>query len=236
MGSMFGKYYTPQQPGSFLAASGFAKTNKINKQKFDKWALKQTAISLHKPRRKRFPRSKTIAPTHNFQGQADLIDMTNISKYNAYKYILVYIDVFSRFVYAIPLKDKTALSVTKAFQQIFSKEQPQMLQTDAGTEFKNSTMQTFLKSKNITHFHTWNFDTKATLAERFIQTIKTKIYRYFTAKNTYKWDDVLQKMIKSYNNSIHRTLKMTPNNARRPENNLVLWHRQYSKSIKKNNE
>ena len=68
---------------------------------------------------------------------------------------------------------------------------------------------------------------KAAMVERFNRTLKTKIWRYFTAKNTFKWIDELQNFVRAYNHSVHRSIKMKPNDVT-PENAMDVWMKQYS--------
>ena len=71
--------------------------------------------------------------------QADLVDMSAISKYNdGYKFLLTCIDVFSKYAWAIPLKNKSSKSVVAAFELSFGDRRPANLQTDKGTEFVNA--------------------------------------------------------------------------------------------------
>ena len=94
------------------------------------------------------------------------------------------------------------------------------LQTDRSFEFFNALFRVFLKEYNIQHFSTHNFVIKASIVERFIQTLKTKLGRYLTFKNTRKYTDVLPDFVRSYNNTHHTSIGCTPNlvNDRNLEN------------------
>ena len=85
-----------------------------------------------------------------------------------------------------------------------------MVQSDKGTEFLNSTFQSMLKRSGIKFYTSENEDLKASVVERFNRTLKTKMYRYFTYKNTRRYVDVLDDMLYSYNNTYHRSIGMTP--------------------------
>ena len=101
--------------------------------------------------------------------------------------MLVVIDAFSKYALAQPIKKKTGKEVTEAFGRISKEAQgrkPQKLETDAGKEFYSGTFQEFVKSHGIHHFSTHG-DAKASVAEIFIHTLKSKLYRYFTAANTW---------------------------------------------------
>lgn len=138
--------------------------------------------------------------------------MQPISKENrGFRYILVVVDVLSRYVFAVPIKDKTGNSVVNAFEKIFSKYKriPKKVQTDDGTEYFNANFKSFLRKKNIIHYST-SSDVKAAIAERFIRTLKAKIYKYFTAKKTLHYLQVLPKLIHGYNHRVHSAHKKRP--------------------------
>ena len=82
--------------------------------------------------------------------------------------------------------------------------------SDKGTEFLNSMFQSMLKRRGIKFYTSKNEDLKARMVERFNRTLKTKIYRYFTYKNTRRYVDVLDDMLHSYNNTYHRSIGMAP--------------------------
>jgi hypothetical protein len=84
------------------------------------------------------------------------------------------------------------------------------MQSDKGTEFVNATVQQYLK-RHVVDFHTThNLDMKGGVIERFNRTVKTKMYKYFTMNNTYRYLDVINSLLASYNNSVHSSIAMTP--------------------------
>ena len=166
------------------------------------------------------------------QWQADLADMRSLNQYNDnYNYILTVIDVLSKYAWAVPIKRKTGDYVVEAFKSIFKERVPKMLQTDHGTEFINKKTQDLFKSHNIEWFETYN-ETKAQIVERFNRTLKDRMYKYFTANNTKRWIDVLPDLIHNYNNSYHRSIKMTPVQA--TENPGKAWDNLYNQEQSKN--
>ncbi len=121
------------------------------------------------------------------------------------------ISVFSKKAYACVLKTKTGSEVAKAFASVLSESDvPKKVQTDEGKEFFNKTFKALIKKHSIIHFAT-SSDLKASVIERFNRTLKTRMWRYFTAINTQRYIDVLQNLLKSYNNSYHCSIKMKPN-------------------------
>jgi hypothetical protein len=119
--------------------------------------------------------------------------------------------VLSRYAWVVPLKDKTGKNLKEAFEVIFKLErQPIRLQTDRGTEFTNRVFQKFLKENNVHFFTTYNDETKASIVERFNRTLKTKMWKYFTHRETLTYVDVLPDMVASYNHTVHRTIGIPP--------------------------
>ena len=139
-----------------------------------------------------------------------MVDPQNLSRYNkGYKYLLTCIDIFSKYAFVLPLKTKQGQELVQAFQKILSTgRKPTKLQTDQGTEFLNRVFQKFLRDNNI-DFFTVNSGLKASVVERFNRTFKNKMYKYFTAKNTLTYINVLQ-LVSSYNNTYHRSIKLKP--------------------------
>lgn len=188
------------------------------------WLQTQDAYTLHRPTRLNFPRNHYFVFNIDDLWEADLIDMSKLKNNNDnYRYILTVIDVFSKFGFTHLLKTKGAAEVTKAFKNIIDKSEkegarfkrsPKKLQTDRGLEFKNVILKRFLTSRGISlQFPLTQSKNKASIAERFNRTIQTYIYKYFTARNTTRYVDVLPKITNVYNNSVHRTIKMKPKNV-----------------------
>ena len=116
------------------------------------------------------------------------------------RYLLTCIDVFTKRAWAIPIKAKFARGVADAFEKIADEGQCNMVQSDKGTEFLNSTFQAILQRRGI-HFYTGeNKNLKASVVERFNRILKTKMYRYFTHANMRRYVDVLDDLVHSYNN------------------------------------
>ena len=184
--------------------------------------------------KKKCQRRKTITLYPDSQHHADLANFLLLKNNNdGNQFLLIVIDVFSRFAYCEPVKSKKSTAVIQAFENIYCRA-PNLvyLQTDHGNEFTNKALEKWLRQQNISLFQTHNYDTKAALAERLIRTLKTKLWRYFKANNTFKYIDVLNDLMFSCNNSCHRTIKTTPSAARH-EDQQTLWIRQYGDAVKK---
>ena len=211
-------YFDPRHPASFTSPSILRKhaDKKFTVKRLKDFLSRHDAYTLHKPVRKRFKRRKIFTLGINDLYQADLADLSSLSKYNDnYKFLLVVIDVFSKKAWVYPLKNKSAKTVTEAFTRLFERQQPAHLQTDKGTEFVNSQLQKLLKDKGINFYTSENEDIKAACAERFCRTLKTKMWKYFTFVGNYRYIDVLDDLVDSYNDTYHSTIKMAPNQVTR---------------------
>ena len=144
---------------------------------------------------------------------ADLVDMQAFSSFNkGFKYILTVIDVVSKYAWTVPIKDKSAASVTKTFEKIISDRIPKKLWVDEGKEFYNATFKKLLDKHKTDIYSTFN-EGNAVVIERFNRTLKNIMWKYFTANNTRFYLDALDQMVKHYNEKVHSTIKMTPKEA-----------------------
>ena len=141
------------------------------------------------------------------------------------------VDVFSKYGWVVPLKFKTGVAVRDALDQIFKEHKCKKLLCDKGTEFYNKEVKKLLKSLNITIYSTEN-EEKCSVVERWNLTIKSKLWRYFTANNTHRYIDILGALITKYNNTRHRSVRMTPIEARKPENHDRVFRNLYTKKMK----
>lgn len=175
----------------------------------------QDAYTLTKGARRKFQRSRVVVEGIDSMWDVDLLDMTSLSKENnGIKYLLVAIDIFSRFAWCVELKGKKSTDIVQAFQKLFQQRtnsrRPSIIRTDKGGEFRNKSVKTYLASLNIHHFEAHNTETKATYVERFNKTIKHKIVRYLLHNRTNIYYNVLDQLLSSYNNSVHQSLGRSP--------------------------
>ena len=231
---LIAKYNDPEAKGSLGGVKRFAEAQKISLKKARRLLEKDLSYSLHKPRRQRFPTIPVVAEGVDHQWVADLVEVQRLAKYNnGNRYLLMVIDVLSKHAWVQPMKAKTGVALVKAFGKILkeSGRKPIQLQTDLGKEFYNRTFQAFLKKENIHHFST-SGDAKASVVERFNRTFKSRLYRYFTAANTLKFVNVLQALVKGYNESKHRSIGMAPTEVTL-KNEREVWDRLYGTKKKK---
>ena len=170
------------------------------------WLQSKDTYTFHKPVRYNFLRNRLILIRIDDQWQADLVDHSSLAHFNkGYKFLLTCVDIFFKFAWVVPLKNKSGETLVNGFQSILDLgRSTEKLQTDKGTEFLNRNFHSFLKQKNI-HFFTTNSELKASVVEHFNRTSKTRMWKYFTAKNTCVYIDILQDIVHVYNDSYHRT-------------------------------
>ena len=142
-----------------------------------------------------------------------------ISNNKSYRYIFIVIDSFSKYLWAIPLKNKHSQTITNEFSNILStsKRKPLKIESDRGTEFYNNVFQNFLKAKNIQHYSRYT-DKGRSIAERVIRTLRSLLKKPVFEKGKADWLSELSPVIKKYNNTIHHSIKMTPNRAGKKSN------------------
>ena len=194
----------------------------ITRADVDRWFEEQLTYTLHKPARVRFARNKTIVKSIDDQWQADLCDMQSKSRENDDNtFILTCIDCFSKFAWAESLQQKSADDIIEAMERIFaSGRKPKRLQTDKGSEFTNAKVQRFLRKHNV-KFFTTDSEQKASIVERFNRTLKTRMFKYFTNANTYRYVDVLASLVRGYNATHHRSIKMKPKDVQRHHQSII---------------
>ena len=138
--------------------------------------------------------------------------MQLISKFNkGFRFLLCVIDIFSKYAWVVPLIDKKGISIVNAFQKIIkeSDKKPDKIWVDKGREFYNNSCKKWLKDNDIEVYSIHN-EGKSVVTERFISTLKNKIYKYMTSISKNVYIDKLDYIVDEYNNTYHRTIKMKP--------------------------
>ena len=172
-------YYNPSNPASFSGPDKLYQFVKkdgkymISKYRIRKWLQREDAFSLQRESRKPIKRSRIVVADIDDQWSADLMDMVKFAKSNqGVRFILVVIDVFSKYLWLRPLKDKKGTSIVEAFESIFKEgRKPERIRTDKGQEFRAKVVESVFKSKSIRHMFAES-DVKASISERVIKTIK----------------------------------------------------------------
>ena len=137
--------------------------------------------------------------------------MQLIRKFNrGLRFLLCVNDIFSKYASVVPLKDKKGVSIVDAFQKILhdSDRKPSKIWVNKGSEFYNNSFKKWLKD-NIEMYLIYN-EGKSVVAERFVRTLKTKIYKYMALMSKNVCIDKLDDIAGEYNSTYHRTIKMKP--------------------------
>ena len=179
-----------------------------------------------KPPRKNYPTNKIIYDHIDEIWSIDLADFSDYKTSNniGFRYIFIVIDNFSKYLWAIPLKNKYSQTITNEFSNILtkSKRKPLKLESDRGTEFYNSIFQNFLKLKNIHHYSRFT-DKGPSIAERVIRTVRSLLKKPVFEKGNADWISELPSVIRKYNNTIHHSIKMTPIRASKKANEKIVY-------------
>jgi hypothetical protein len=190
----------------------------------------QRTYTLHKPRRVRYQRQRTVPKGYFTDFQVDLADFQKLAKFNAqFKYLLVGVEVLSRQVYAVPVKTKKSADMKQAFNIMFSQlpALPWSVMSDRGMEFDSREMKDYFTSKDVAKHSAVNVETKASMAERMIRTLKNRLYRYFTERRTLRWVEAVPKITEAVNNSVNRITGLRPSQVNF-QNASEVWDRLYS--------
>ena len=153
----------------------------------------QLANELHKPIIRKFKKRKVYYSFKDNIWGVDLADMQLISKYNkGIKYLLCVIDLFSKYAWVVTLKDKKGATITNAFQKVLnsSKRKPNEIWVDHDSEFYNSYLKKLLKDNDVI-----KEIKESVVAERFLKTLKNKIYKHMTAVGKNVYFDILDDIV-----------------------------------------
>ena len=171
----------------------------------------QLANELHKPIIRKVEKRKVYSTFKDNIWGVDLADMQLLSKYNkGIRSLLCVIDIFSKYAWVVPLKDKKGISIVKTFQSILkqSNSKPNKIWVDKGPEFYNAYFKKWLRDNDV--MYSTHNEGKSVVAERFIRMLKSKIYKYMTLISKNVYIDKLYDIVDEYNNTCHTTIKMKP--------------------------
>lgn len=163
------------------------------------------------------------------------MDVQNLSKENDdIKYLLILIDTLSKYLRVVALRQKSAKDVLNAIKLVFeSGVKSNSIRSDRGGEFKNRLLQKFLKEKGVRLFFA-NQNSKASIAERVIRTIRGRLFRYFQKNRTYRYIDVLPDIVENYNSTPHRSLGGLAPKEVTSDNEADVWAQLYLKKKNQN--
>ena len=179
-----------------------------------------------KPPRKNYPTNKPVYNHIDEIWSIDLADMIDykFSNIKGFRYIFIIIDNFSKYLWAIPLKNKYSQTITNEISNILTKSKRKLLkiESDRGSEFYNSILQNFLKLKNIQLYSRYT-DKAPSIAERVIRTVRNLLKKPIFLAGNADWLSELPSVIKQYNNTIHNSIKMTPIQASKKSNERKVY-------------
>ena len=207
-----------QGPAAYGSVKSLQQASGQSRKKVTRFLQAQNAYTKYRSPRKKFQRLKVIALRINEIWSMDLAYVDKLSNYNKdVKYLLVAVDVLSRFVRVQPMTNKSAPTTAKAFAKMLSGGgggkrgrvvKPEKVWTDKGTEFKGA-FQLLCDKKGI-HTYTTNSETKSSFAERNIRSLKNIMYKYLEDKWTYTYLSNLQDFVKTINGRVNRVTQLAP--------------------------
>lgn len=196
---------------------------------------KNEGYTLHREFHNR-PRNITYKHFKRYQFQMDLVEVQQLAEKNdGYRYLFNCIDIFTRFAFVRPLKDKKASTVLTAFKDILAEAEqpPYILVMDKGAEFNNRFFKQFCQSKGIKMINP-QASIHAAFIERFNRTLQSLMYKFMSDNETERYVDVLQDLVRTYNTRKHRMIQMSPKQAEMntPVSNLQLNQLQQKQLLK----
>ena len=226
-------YFNPEHPASFEGPKRLYDVvkkegkYKISHSQIKRWIQKQESYSRNKGVKRQFERGRVIVAGIDDQFDADLASLIDYANENdGYKYLLVVIDIFSRYAWVEPIKDKTSHQIVNAFNKILSEgRKPRRLRSDGAKDFTSQHFKNNLELNDITHIVTHS-EKQANYVERFIKTLKSKIFRYMIERNSARYIDILPKIVDSYNRTWHTGIRSEPINVNK-KNERRLWWQMY---------
>ena len=219
-------YQDPQFSGSFTGKRRFydAVKAKHNNAKFKvlEDALKGVdSYTLHKPTVKPQKYRRIYTKGIKYLYQIDLVDMRKFEKKNdGFRWIVTIIDTFSKKTWALKMKRKSANSIMDVMEPFLEQNTPKKMEFDQGTEFYNNLFLDLLKKHGIKYFSVYS-DRKCAIVERFNRTLKTRMYRSFTARGNHRWVDILEDLVDGYNDTKHSATKYAPNKVNDQNEDIV---------------
>jgi len=228
-------YENPKIVGSLRGISGFLQNRKSKSKEQSKLvnAIKNVdTYSLFKPNRVHFPSRRMIVQNRLQFFACDLSEFTKSQMYlnSHFKFLLVFLDAFSKKTWLRPLKSKSGEEVSKAFESILKPLKltaPSFMNVDRGREFYNEQVTAVLSKYKVTAYSTFSAK-KSFLAENKIRFIKRILERLYFSTGKKQWVSFIPTLEKNLNDSYHRSIGMTPNQADKPQMQSEVFHNLYN--------
>lgn len=209
-------YTNPANPASFSSVKKLHEAAK----KYDKnisirdiklFLKNQLSYTLHFPTKKRFLTQKIISAKPKVIIGLDLIDLQKFSSFNNnIKYLMIFIDIFSKYITVLPLKNKTKYSILDGLKTFFKMKDNHLysrIYSDMESGLKSKLTTQFLNKHRIHLYTNSSKERKNSITERSIRTLKNKIFKFMTHKNTNTYIHDLPSLVESLNNGQHASLK-----------------------------
>ncbi len=213
-------------PAAFGSIKSLVKASGLSVKKVKEFLHSNNAYTKHHVAVRKFERQRVYPRFVNDIWCGDLAQVDKLaSDNNGIQYLLVIVDVLSRFVYVEPIKNKLAVSAKNAFVKIITRSgtQPKYLWTDDGKEFAGA-FKTYCNNMGIRLYHTFS-DKKAAYAEKAIQSLKNILYRYLEERNTWKYHTKLQSFVKTMNARTNRSIGMAPKDVQKEDMLGLIYRR-----------
>jgi len=213
-----GVYYNLDSPSSYSGVEKLwrharkdpSRPKGITKDKITSWLNNQNTYGIFKKPKSDFPTEKIVVEYPDQQWEGDIMMIDYPKQNRGYRYLVCFIDLFTRFLWVRPLKTKSVTDTTDALASIFKEGRKcETLRTDAGGEFLGGAFQKFLKENNVFHMIAYG-SVKASFVERVQRTIQNRIYRFFYENQTYNFIDNIDRLVSSYNHTVHSSIDAKP--------------------------
>jgi len=182
----------------------------LTKDVIIQWLASQNTYNIFKQPKSNFTTEKIVVEYPDQQWEGDIMMIDYPKQNRGYRYLACFIDLFTRFLWVRPLKTKSVSETTNALDSIFKTGRKcETLRTDAGGEFLGATFQKFLKENNVFHMIAYG-SVKASFVERVQRTIQDRIYKFFYENQTYNFIDNIDRLVSSYNNTVHSSIGTKP--------------------------
>jgi len=216
-----------RQPGHPTAYSGITNVSKyynISPQKAREILEHDTSYQLH-----RFYKRPSVHNPYYIYGrrkliQSDLIDIQKLHRSNdGIKYLLIFIDVFTKKIWVYPMKTKTGEEMGRAVRRWINdigRPKPSVVGADAGREYQNRIVKDLMRSEGIDLQIEYGVS-KAAVCERVNKSLQVLIFKFLTDSQSERYIDDLERLVDTYNKRGHRSLRyMSPDEADRRDNEL----------------
>ena len=209
--------------------------NNIKRDDILKWLNKQLpAQRTSQP----IKNKNNFLPIYSDAPNSFQIDLTFFDRYknhnNGYYILFTAININSRYVYAYSAKDKNMETILKFLEDMNSKNEIDNITCDEGSEFKNNRFIKYCVDNEINLYFVKGDSHKLGIINRFHRTLKEKLTKYFIAYDTVKWYDIIDDIIKNYNNTYNRGIGCSPSEMNIFKEQQLINEKKYKTDILKN--